>query len=46
MRDLARDDAAGLLARLVAKQVPVAGFSAHAPDLEEAYLKIGIKQVE
>lgn len=41
-----REDAAALLARLVAHGVPVASFAAQAPGLEEAYLRAGIKQVD
>jgi ABC-2 type transport system ATP-binding protein len=41
-----RAHAAGLLADLVARGVPVAGFAAHAPGLEEAYLRTGIRQVD
>jgi ABC-2 type transport system ATP-binding protein len=41
-----RDEAAGLLAALVARQVPVAAFSPNAVGLEEAYLRIGIQQVD
>ncbi len=42
----ARDDAAVLLAKLVAGRVPIASFSANESGLEEAYLRIGIKQVD
>ena len=38
--------AAGLLAELVKQGVPVAGFSANAAGLEEAYLRTGIRQVD
>jgi len=41
-----REQAAELLGELVRQGVPVAGFSANAPDLEEAYLRTGIKQVD
>lgn len=41
-----RKDAAGLLKRLMDLGLPVAGFEAHAPDLEEAYLRTGIRQVD
>ena len=41
-----REQAAQLLATLVARQVPVASFVPHAPGLEEAYLRIGINQVD
>jgi ABC-2 type transport system ATP-binding protein len=42
----AREDAAGLLATLIAKQCRVGSFVAHALGLEEAYLRIGIQQVD
>ena len=38
--------AAGLLATLVAQRVPVCGFSADAADLEQAYLRVNVKQVD
>lgn len=38
--------AADLLRRLVQADVPVASFTAKAPDLEEAYLRSGIRQVD
>jgi ABC-2 type transport system ATP-binding protein len=38
--------AAALLARLIAAGLPVAEFRALAPDLEEAYLRSGIRQVD
>ena len=41
-----RDEAARLLAALVARQVPVAAFSPNVAGLEEAYLRIGIQQVD
>lgn len=41
-----RASAARLLADLVRKDVPVASFTANAPDLEEAYLRTGIRQVD
>ena len=41
-----RADAAALLAELVARGIPVASFAPHAPGLEEAYLRTGIRQVE
>jgi ABC-2 type transport system ATP-binding protein len=41
-----RAAAAALLAELVSKQVPVASFVPNAPGLEEAYLRIGIRQVD
>jgi ABC-2 type transport system ATP-binding protein len=42
----ARDEAAELLAKLVNRRVPVASFVPHRPGLEEAYLRIGIEQVD
>lgn len=41
-----REKAAELLAELVRQRVPIAAFSPHHPDLEEAYLKTGIQQVD
>lgn len=41
-----RDAAASLLAELVARKVPVASFTPNAADLEEAYLRTGIRQVD
>jgi ABC-2 type transport system ATP-binding protein len=41
-----REAAAHLLAELVRRQVPVASFAAHAPGIEEAYLRAGIGQVD
>jgi ABC-2 type transport system ATP-binding protein len=41
-----RDDAAQLLHHLVAHKIPVSSFTANAPDLEEAYLRTGMTQVE
>ena len=41
-----RARAAALLKQLLAADLVVAGFSANAPDLEEAYLRTGIKQVD
>jgi ABC-2 type transport system ATP-binding protein len=41
-----RQCAARLLARLVKLEVPVASFTANAADLEEAYLRVGIEQVD
>ena len=41
-----RPRAAALLAELVRQGVPVAGFSANAAGLEEAYLRTGIRQVD
>ncbi|HUO10975.1 MAG TPA: ABC transporter ATP-binding protein [Phycisphaerae bacterium] len=41
-----RARAAQLLAMLVQRGVPVAGFSANAAGLEEAYLRTGIRQVD
>jgi ABC-2 type transport system ATP-binding protein len=42
----AREQAAALLADLVGRKVPVASFVPHTPGLEEAYLRIGIEQVD
>ncbi len=42
----AREDAARLLARLIAAGLPVAEFKPLAPDLEQVYLRQGIRQVE
>jgi len=41
-----REEAAELLARLVGLGLPVASFAAHSPDLEEAYMRTGIRQVD
>jgi ABC-2 type transport system ATP-binding protein len=41
-----KEAAAKLLAMLVAARVPVAGFTAMKADLEEAYLRAGIGQVD
>jgi len=41
-----RDKAAELLAELVRQRVPIAAFAPNRPDLEEAYLKTGIQQVD
>jgi hypothetical protein len=41
-----RDEAARLLKRLIELGLPVAGFTPHRPDLEEAYLRTGIRQVD
>ena len=41
-----REQAARLLAELVGRGLPVAAFSPQAMDLEEAYLRAGIRQVE
>lgn len=41
-----RDQAAELLAELVARHLPIASFTANAPGLEEAYLRAGIRQVD
>jgi ABC-2 type transport system ATP-binding protein len=38
--------AAELLARLVQEQLPISCFYPHAPGLEEAYLRAGIRQVD
>ena len=40
------DDAARLLAELVARGLPVASFSAEPFDLEQAYLRAGVRQVD
>ncbi len=44
--DNAPADAARLLAHLVAERIPVASFTPNTPDLEEAYLRTGIRQVD
>ncbi len=41
-----RQHAAALLAELVRRDVPVAAFWPHRADLEEAYLRTGIRQVD
>jgi ABC-type uncharacterized transport system ATPase subunit len=41
-----RADAARLLSELIAHRLPVASFTAKAPDLEAAYLRFGIRQVD
>jgi ABC-2 type transport system ATP-binding protein len=41
-----RRHAAQLLQELVSQKLPVASFTPHAPDLEEAYLRAGIRQVD
>jgi ABC-2 type transport system ATP-binding protein len=41
-----RVDAATLLADLIARKIPVASFTANTADLEEAYLRVGIRQVD
>jgi hypothetical protein len=41
-----RSAAADLLATLVEQKLPVASFTANAADLEEAYLRVGIEQVD
>ncbi len=41
-----REQAAALLGRLVAAGLPMAEFRAHRADLEEAYLRTGIRQVD
>jgi hypothetical protein len=41
-----RDAAAGLLADLIRRGLPVASFAPNAVDLEEAYLRVGIQQVD
>jgi ABC-2 type transport system ATP-binding protein len=40
------DDAAGLLKELVARGLPVASFTAEPVDLEQAYLRAGVRQVD
>ena len=40
------DDAARVLAELVTRRVPVASFAPVAVNLEEAYLRAGIRQVD
>ena len=40
------DDAAAALAHLVAQRVPIASFAPVAANLEEAYLRAGIRQVD
>jgi ABC-2 type transport system ATP-binding protein len=40
------DDAAAALAWLVARQIPISSFSPVAANLEEAYLRAGIRQVD
>jgi hypothetical protein len=42
----ARHEAADLLEKLISMRLPVASFSANAPDLEAAYLRAGIRQVD
>jgi len=41
-----RKHAAELLAELMSRKLPVASFAPNAPDLEEAYLREGIRQVD
>ncbi len=41
-----REDAARLLLQMVSLRIPVASFSPNTPDLEEAYLRTGIRQVD
>jgi hypothetical protein len=40
------EDAAKLLAELVARGMPVASFSPEPVDLEQAYLRAGVRQVD
>jgi hypothetical protein len=40
------EHAAELLAQLVGRRLPVSSFAAHEVDLEEAYLRAGIGQVD
>lgn len=44
--DSDREKAAALLADLISRQVPIASFAPNEHDLEEAYLRTGIKQVD
>jgi ABC-2 type transport system ATP-binding protein len=44
--DAAPDDAAAALAWLVARKLPIASFAPVAANLEEAYLRAGIQQVD
>jgi ABC-2 type transport system ATP-binding protein len=44
--DLGRDAAAKLLAELMRRNIPVAGFTANAASLEETYLRSQIRQVD
>jgi ABC-2 type transport system ATP-binding protein len=41
-----REDASKLLAELITRRLPVSSFTANAADLEEAYLRHGIEQVD
>jgi len=41
-----KQEAADLLADLVGRRIPVSSFAANAIDLEEAYLRTGIRQVD
>jgi hypothetical protein len=41
-----KEAAVELLARLVHLKLPVASFTPNAADLEEAYLRVGIEQVD
>jgi ABC-2 type transport system ATP-binding protein len=41
-----REAASELLAKLVHMKLPIASFTANAADLEEAYLRVGIEQVD
>jgi ABC-type multidrug transport system ATPase subunit len=40
------ESAANLLTQLVQQQLPVSAFSPHAADLEEAYMRSGVGQVD
>ncbi len=40
------DEAARLLKELIKQDLPISSFTPHAPGLEEAYLRTGIKQVD
>jgi ABC-2 type transport system ATP-binding protein len=41
-----REPASQLLAQLMAKNLPIASFAAHSADLEEAYLRTDVAQVD
>jgi ABC-2 type transport system ATP-binding protein len=44
--EIGRDAAAALLAELMRRGLPIAGFTAHSASLEETYLRSQIKQVD
>ena len=44
--DIGRDAAAGLLTELMRLGIPIAGYAANAPNLEETYLRSQIRQVD